>query len=81
MKKMPKSMGTMPKGKGGTGRTLDHPNCGKSATGGSKNQMPSTSHAGGKAHKSMGGGEGKKCKDPGVKCHAKGPQGKQAGGY
>ena len=81
MKGMPKSMGSMPRGKGGTGRTLDHPSCGKGAAGGSMNQMPSTSHAGGKAHKSMGGGEGKACSSPKVKCHAQGPQGKQAGGY
>jgi len=80
MKKMPSTMGSVPKGKGSTGRTLDGA-VGKCAKGGDNKSMPLTSHAGGKGHKSMGGGEGKKCKDPGVKCYAQGPQGKQGGGY
>ena len=71
--------GNVPKGKGGS-RALDGPGVGKSSSGSSQS-VPMTSHAGGKAHKSMGGGEGKKCKAPGVKCYAQGPQGKNAGKY
>ena len=79
MAKHPSSTGSVPKGKSGSGRTLDGA-VGKCASG-SNQSLANTSHAGGKGHKSMGGGEGKKCKDPGVKCHAQGPQGSHSGGY
>ena len=80
MGKMPKSVGSVPKGKAGS-RTVDHPNMGRAASGPNKNTLPLTSPMGGKCPKSMGGNEGGKCKDPGTKCYAQGPQGKQSGGY
>ena len=80
MKSMPKSMGTVPKGKSGC-RAVDHPSMGKTMSGGNMKATPNTSHAAGKPHKSMGGGENQKYKDPGVKCYAQGPQGTQGGGY
>jgi len=72
-------MGTVPKGKGGS-RALDHKSVGKPATG-SNQKLADTSHAGGKPHKSMGGGENQKYNSPKVKTYAQGPQGKQGGGY
>jgi hypothetical protein len=77
---MPKSMNSVPKGKAGS-RTVDHPSMGGVAKAANNKTMPSTSPMGGKCPGGMGGSEKKKCSDPGVKCHAQGPQGKQAGGY
>lgn len=75
-------MGKVPKGKGGS-RPLDHCSVGKAASPAANKNLGMTgkiSHALGKGHKSVPGG-GKKCKDPGVKCYAQGPQGKHGGGY
>lgn len=80
MEKMHPSFGKATKGKAGS-RTVDHPSMGKATNGGNNRGGTSTAYAGGKGQKTMGGGEGKKCKDPGVKCYAQGPQGKHAGGY
>ena len=80
MEKMHPSFGKATKGKAGS-RTVDHPSMGKVPSGGNKNSLPTTSHAGGKPHNSMGGGEKQKYADPGVKTYAQGPQGAQGGGF
>lgn len=81
MAKHPSSMGSVPKSKGGSMRTLDGPGVGRAPGAVDHKSMPMTSHAGGKPLKNMGGGEGKKVSAPKVKTYAQGPQGKQAGGF
>ena len=75
-----KMMGSVTKGKAGS-RALDHPGCGGASNASDSKSLPNTSHAGGRAHKSSGGGEGKAVGNPKPKCYAQGPQGKHAGGY
>lgn len=79
--KMPVGMGSMPKGSSGSGRKLDHPNCGASMSAPNNNKMDAGCPMGGKAPKSMGGGERKAYKNPSVKAFASGKFGKQAGGF
>lgn len=81
MRKMhPSFGGSTPKGKGGS-RPLDGPGTGRAPGAGNMTKCPDTSPGSGKMPKTMGGMERKKCKDPGVKCYAQGPQGKHSGGY
>ena len=52
-------IGSVPKGKGGSNRTLDGPGVGSMPTRRDNKTMNPTNPAGGAAHKSMGGGERK----------------------
>jgi hypothetical protein len=51
--------GKAPRGKGGSNRTLDGPGVGKAVTADNTRGTNATAPAGGKAHKSMGGGKRK----------------------
>jgi hypothetical protein len=75
-----KQVGSVPKGKSGSNRTLDGPGVGKGVSARNESFQPTTP-ASGKAHGGYGAGAKEKYKNPGVKVYAQGPQGKQAGGF
>ena len=58
-KKQPPAVGSVPKGKGGSNRTLDGPGVGKAVAADNTRGQNHTAPAGGKAHQSSGGGERK----------------------
>lgn len=82
MAKFPSGSGATPKGKSASGRKLDHPGCGGSGpTANNTKGQKDTSASAGKTHPSFGKGKDQTFKNPGTKCYAQGPQGKQSGGF
>lgn len=82
MAKTPPAVGSVPKGRSGSGRKLDHPGCGGPVPSvNNKGGQKDTSHAAGKPHPGFGAGKNQTFKNPKTKTYAQGPQGKQAGGF